>query len=169
MTIHPCVAQLRFARSEFVRGLQGVSDEDARRRLLPMNSIGWMIGHMANQEYRYWMLRAQGQDPLPVALELAAYGRPATTPELDLAWDTWRRVVELVDPYLDSMTDETLESRLLVDGRPHDETVGTMVQRVTYHYWFHIGESQAVRQLLGHSDLAEFVGDFPDWAAYRHS
>jgi hypothetical protein len=73
----------------------------------------------------------------------------------------------LVDPYLDALTSETLETRLVIDGRPHDETLGTMVQRVTYHYWFHTGESQAVRQLLGHTELAEYVGDFTDAAVYR--
>jgi hypothetical protein len=60
MAVHPRVEQLRFARSEFARGLDGVGAEEARRRLLPMNSIGWMIGHMASQEYRYWIYRAQG-------------------------------------------------------------------------------------------------------------
>jgi hypothetical protein len=167
MAAHPRVEQLRFARSEFVRGLEGVGDEEARRRLLPMNSISWMIGHMANQEYRYWMFRAQGQNPLPIALELAAYGKPATTPALDLVWDTWRSVIDLVDPYLDSLTGNALETRIIIDGQPHDETIGTMAQRVTYHYWFHTGESQAVRQILGHTDLAEYVGDFSDWAVYR--
>jgi len=29
-------------------------------------------------------------------------------------------------------------------------TVGDAIQRVTYHYWFHIGEILAIRQLLGH-------------------
>ena len=28
-----------------------------------------------------------------------------------------------------------------------------------YHYWFHIGEAHAVRQMLGHVDLPDFVGD----------
>ena len=167
MAAHPRVEQLRFARSEFVRALYGVSDEEARRRFLPMNSISWIVGHLANQEYRYWLLRAQGQDPLPHARELAAYGKPATTPPLDLAWDTWRQVRDLVDPYLDLLTNETLETRYLIDGQPHDETVGTMIQRVTYHYWFHTGESQAIRQLLGHVNLPEFVGDFTDEAVYR--
>ena len=32
---HPLVTQLRFARSEFVRCLDGVSGEDALRRLSP--------------------------------------------------------------------------------------------------------------------------------------
>lgn len=33
---HILVEQLRFARSEFVRGIDGVSADDATRRLLPM-------------------------------------------------------------------------------------------------------------------------------------
>ncbi len=35
---HPLVTQLRFARSEFVRCLEGISDEDARHRIMPKNS-----------------------------------------------------------------------------------------------------------------------------------
>jgi hypothetical protein len=48
MAPHPLVSQLRFARSEFVRGLDGVSEEDGTRRVLPMNSLGWMVGQLAN-------------------------------------------------------------------------------------------------------------------------
>ena len=44
---HPRVDQLRFARSEFKRGLRGLDPEDAVRRLEPMNSIPWMVGHLA--------------------------------------------------------------------------------------------------------------------------
>ncbi|MEP7293389.1 MAG: DinB family protein, partial [Chloroflexota bacterium] len=53
---HPLIEQLRFTRSEFQRALAGVTDEDARRRFMPMNSISWIIGHLANQEQRYWLL-----------------------------------------------------------------------------------------------------------------
>ena len=49
---HPLITQLRFTRSEWLRALEGVSDEDARKRFLPMNSISWTIGHLAWQEQR---------------------------------------------------------------------------------------------------------------------
>jgi hypothetical protein len=42
---HPLITQLRFTRDEFVRGLTGLTDEEARRRFEPINSISWMIGH----------------------------------------------------------------------------------------------------------------------------
>lgn len=40
---HPLVTQLRFARSEFVRCLDGVSEEDGVKRLLPMNCLSWIV------------------------------------------------------------------------------------------------------------------------------
>ena len=39
MPTHLLVTQLHFVRSEFQRCLAGVSDEDARKRPLPMNCI----------------------------------------------------------------------------------------------------------------------------------
>ena len=60
---HLLVEQLRFARSEFVRALAGIGEAEARRRLEPMNCLSWMVGHLADQEQRYWLER-QGQDPV---------------------------------------------------------------------------------------------------------
>ena len=63
--LHPLVIQLRFARSELVRCLDGLSAEDGQKRLLPMNSISWMVGHLASQEHWYWVKFAQGEDVAP--------------------------------------------------------------------------------------------------------
>jgi hypothetical protein len=35
-----------------------------------------------------------------------------------------------------------------------------------YHYWFHLGEAHAIRQMQGHPDLPQFVGDMSE-AVYR--
>ena len=72
---HPLVDQLRFTRSEWVRGLEGVTAEEAARRFEPMNSIAWLIGHLAWQEQAYWLQRAQGRTVSPVAEALRL--RPA--------------------------------------------------------------------------------------------
>ena len=56
VSTHPLVTQLWFARSELLRCLDGVPAEDAQRRLLPMNCISWVVGHLANQENAYWVL-----------------------------------------------------------------------------------------------------------------
>jgi hypothetical protein len=54
--------------------LEGVTEEEARQRFLPMNCIGWNVGHLAWQEQRYWLFRAQGQVLLPELNERFAYG-----------------------------------------------------------------------------------------------
>jgi hypothetical protein len=45
--------------------------------------------------------------------------------------------------------------------------LGNLVQRVIYHYWHHLGENLAIRQMLDHSDLPEFVGNIDDQAPYQ--
>lgn len=47
------------------------------------------------------------------------------------------------------------------------QTVGSVLRRITYHYWYHTGETQAIRQMLGHKDLPEYVGDIEIEAPYR--
>ncbi len=163
--VHPLVEQLRFARSEFRRGVAGVTDEEVRRRFLPMNSISWNIGHLAWQEQRYWLTRAQDQTPLPELNRIVASGGPATTPPLREMLAAWRKVTKAVDPWLDSLADAELGSDL--GGPGPRRSVGDSLHRVTYHYWFHVGEILAIRQVLGHSRLPEFVGDIERRAPYR--
>ncbi|MCC6613137.1 MAG: DinB family protein [Anaerolineae bacterium] len=163
---HPLVAQLRFTRSEFVRALRDVTDEEALRHFGPMNSISWIIGHLAWQEQRYWLTRAQGQTPFPELNTLTANGAPASTPPLDDMWRIWRAVTEASDAYLDTLTTELLLTTPVVDGRAIPFTYGSLLLRTTYHYWYHMGESQAIRQLLGHTNLPEFVGDIDGQAPY---
>jgi uncharacterized damage-inducible protein DinB len=159
MPAHLLVTQLRFARSEFVRALDGVPAEDARRRVMPMNSLGWMVGHLANQEHRYWVMLGQQMNLAPELNDRVGYGKPASTPVLEEMWQIWRRVTSAADAYLDTLTAATLQGVLLRDGKPVDENIGTLLLRNTYHYWYHTGEASAIRQLLGHASLPEFVGD----------
>jgi hypothetical protein len=163
---HLLVAQLRFARSELVRCLDGISAEDAVKRLGPMNCISWIVGHLANQENAYWVLVAQGQQLVPGLNDLVGFGKPASTPPLDEMWTAWRTVTSAADRYLDTLTPELMQTHLTWQGKPRPESIGTMLQRNFYHYWFHIGEAHAIRQMLGHPDLPQFVGDMSG-AAYR--
>jgi uncharacterized damage-inducible protein DinB len=166
MTSHPLVDQLHFARSEFVRCLQGVSEEDARHRFEPMNSISWMVGHLASQEHTYWVLWAQGENLVPDLHKLVGWGQPPSTPPLEEMWDTWRAVTGAADEYLDRLTTTQLTAHPEWRGKPVQESIGTLLRRNTYHYFFHTGEAHAIRQMLGHPDLPQFVGDMSQ-AVYR--
>lgn len=156
---HPLVDQLRFTRSEFLRCLEGVTEEEAVRRFMPMNCISWMVGHLANQENTYWVRVAQGKELAPELRDLVGFGKPASTPPLAEMWATWRLVTAAADPFLDTLKPEMLTTFFEWKGKPVDENVGTLLLRNIHHYWYHIGEASAVRQLLGHTDLPQFVGD----------
>ena len=158
--IHPLVTQLRFARSEFARCLEGVSEADARKRLEPMNCIGWIVGHLAAQENGYWNLIAQRRGLYPDLHKRVGYGSPPSTPSLDAMWSAWREITAAADVYLDTLTEEILLSHLRWNGMARPENVGTMILRTSLHYWYHTGEAHAIRQQLGHKDLPQFVGDF---------
>lgn len=158
---HPLVLQLQFARSEWLRGLDGITAEEAVRRFEPMNSIGWMIGHLANQEHNYWVIVAQEKSVAPGLNDRVGYGKPASTPPLDEMWAIWHAVTEAANPYLDSLTADMLSIHLEYEGKPLREDIGTRLLRNIYHYWYHLGEALAVRQQLGHTDLPQFVGGFP--------
>jgi len=161
---HPLVEQLRFARAEWRRGLRGVPEADGFRRFEPMNSIGWIVGHMAWHEQRYWLTRLAGETPEPILNEVAASGGPMTTPSLKAMLKAWALVTAAADPHLDSLDEASMMVSL--PGSPPRQT-GTAILRVTYHYWFHTGEILAIRQLLDHPHRPEYVGDIDRRAPYR--
>ena len=164
---HPLVDQLRFTRSEFLRGIRGVTDDDARRRIGPMNSISWNVGHLAWQEQQYFVTWPSGQRPFPDIDREFASGGPASTPPMQRVLDAWRAITAAADPWLDTLTSDDLERHVSSGGTELKRRYGDLVQRVIYHYWFHTGESAATRQQLGHARLPQFVGSIDAKAPYR--
>ena len=162
--IHPLVEQLRFARSEWRRGLRGVPEADGFRRFEPLNSIGWIVAHMAWHEQRYWLTRLAGETPEPILNDVAASGGPATTPSLKAMMKAWTHVTSAADPHLDALNEAAMSSGLPLSP---PRVIGNALLRVTYHYWFHTGEILAIRQLLNHPRRPEFVGDIDHRAPYR--
>lgn len=163
---HPLVVQLRFTRREFARALEGLSEADACRRIPPMNCISWNVGHLAWQEQLNFLTRLQGKTPLPQLNSLVGYERPASTPSFAEMLGAWKQVTELADPLLDSVTTEQLSAIVHTDDQGVVFTPGVVIQRIIYHYWYHLGENMAIRQMLGHADLPEFVGEIEREAPY---
>lgn len=161
---HPLVEQLHFARSEFQRALRGVPEADGARRFEPMNSIGWIVAHMAWHEQRYWLTRMADATPMPEINEIAPNGGPATTPALRAMLEAWATITAAADVHLELLDERSMQASL--PGLP-PRGMGSAVLRVVYHYWFHTGEILAVRQLLNHPDRPEFVGDIDAQAPYR--
>ena len=166
---HPLIEQLYFARMEFKRGLEGLTAEDARRQITPMNCISWNIGHLAAQEQRYWMTGMQGITLLPDLDERFGFGSPASAPTLDEVWEAWEMIAAESAVFLNSLDSQMLSDPFLSAGEATKYSLGTVMQRVIYHYWYHNGENSAIRQMLGHHDLPVFVGDIHSHAPFRLS
>lgn len=164
---HPLIDQYRFTRSEWLRGLQGISEADAAQHFGPMNCISWIVGHLAWHEHRCWLERAQGQILYSKLNEIYAGGAPMSTPSLKELLNIWQTVTKAADPYLDRLTTELLQADLLREGQSVGQSIGSALRRITYHYWYHTGEIQAIRQMLGHKNLPEYVGDIEIEAPYR--
>src|SRR5512142_90671 len=98
--VHPLVTQLHFTRSEFARCFEGVNPDDARRRVEPMNSLSWTVGHLALQEHAFWVQLAQGRNIAPDLHRLVGTGRQASTPPWDEMWRLWHTVTREADVYL---------------------------------------------------------------------
>jgi hypothetical protein len=164
---HPLVMQLKFTRTEFKRALKGLSEEEAAQRFLPMNCISWNVGHLAWQEQKYILYYGQGQMPYPEIEENFSYGAPASTPSLREMLKIWQKITTATDPWLESLTSEKLQEFVIKkDGTKLQRNYGSLMQRMIYHYWYHIGENLAVRQMLGHSNLPQFVGNIDRQAPY---
>jgi len=139
---------------EFRRGLEGLTADEALVRHpkadgTSMNAASWIVQHVAG----HWAnvrARVTGEEPLarnpsrdgtppPYAEALTAFEAPTR----DLGW-------------LDAASDDVMASSHRELG---GESVGTFLMRAVLHTWFHTGELNAVRQLLGHPEIA-FVGPF---------
>jgi uncharacterized damage-inducible protein DinB len=144
-----------------------MTDDDARRRVGPMNSISWNVGHLAWQEQQYFLTWPSGERPFPDIAREFVSGGPASTPPLQRVTDAWRAITAAADPWLDTVTTEDLERHVVSGGTELRRRYGDLLQRVIYHYWFHTGENAAIRQQLGHTRLPQFVGSIDTKAPYR--
>ena len=156
----------RFVLMNFERGLGSLTDEEARARLTKadgsqMNAISWIVGHMA----WHWSTMAAyaNRMPQPTAVLPYTVGPDAdpTPPPLEEALKLWRQAREesvwtaTADDALLSSSSENY--RAMMRNLVPAETVGTALMRVILHTWYHAGEINAIRQMLGHPEIV-FVG-----------
>lgn len=148
----------RFALSEFERGLEGLTDEEARLRMekadgTQMNSISWTVGHLAWHWCR--VRRIVTGDAYPEALNQFANGSTdPTPPSLEDAHRFLALAIDSASWVADADGDLLARKN---PKNPASESVGTALMRVTLHTWFHAGEVNAIRQMLGHPEVM-FVG-----------
>jgi hypothetical protein len=143
-----------FTFSEFERGLEGLTDEEARTRCrkadgTEMNAISWIVRHVSIQ-WRNVGAYAETPDEdaartlLPQVLE----PDPPSLAEALEAWEAAkaanRWMLENEYAFLDTVRE---------GANSVQEYVGTYLMRTVLHTWFHAGEVNSIRQLLGHPEI----------------
>lgn len=161
------VTQLRFARRNLLAIMDGVTNAQSVERLMPMNALGWIMGHLASQEQANFVLIAGNKMVDPELHRRVGFGYPASTPEIDEMRGVWEAVTARADEFLNTLTPAMLTVHPEWKGKPFKNSWGTLLQRTTYHYFYHIGEASAIRQLQGDTDLPVFVLHNKEEETYR--
>jgi hypothetical protein len=148
--MHPLVEIQHTTRKEIERILVGLSDEDAQKRVQPMNCISWIIAHIAQNQYSMFVAWAQDIE-FPERFRKYRSGNPPLQPPLDEAMALWEESCRESDKWLDTATESDMRSRFSKpDAVRAYETAGTLVVRNIFHTWSHAGEMHSIRQVLGH-------------------
>ncbi|HKI58986.1 MAG TPA: DinB family protein [Trueperaceae bacterium] len=152
---HHLVRYLQHVRRELRRALEGMSVADLERRVGNLNSVAWIVGHLAWQEQSYF-LTSRGQ---PAVAAFVGYGRGEPDPDaaFEPLFAAWERITTAADDWLDGLDEGALRGH--VQGRRlfEVENVGSLLTRVIGHYYLHIGQITAIRKLLGYP-VPGFVG-----------
>ena len=151
---------MEITRKEFERNLNGLTDEDARKRIEPMNCISWIIGHVANQQHTFFVDWPQGKEG-DARYRDFGYGSPASQPPLEGVMTLWRDACDEADVWLQAATSDSLQVRSQPTS-PERENGGALLVRCIFHTWCHLGEISSIRQILGHRP-PEFVSMY-GWA-----
>ena len=81
--------------------------------------------------------------------------------------DMWKQVMPVANQYLETLTEPDLLTHLkFPNGANFWDDIGTTILRHTWHYWYHLGESQAIRSGMGHKNLPPFIGNMAGYGQY---
>lgn len=149
-------AQYRFNYYVVNTNLQGITDEEARRRPQPGgNPLNWILGHIIM--VRQALLTKLGSQPLLSAESTKAYGRgskpdselPARLPDLVAAYE---RSQEEMDALLARIGENELAGPAPFHplGTP-EASLSTLLQKAVCHEAYHAGQLGIGRRLVGKS------------------
>ena len=159
-----------FALSEFRRGLEGLTEEEIQARTAKadgtqMNAISWIVGHIASHWLGVAAYATQGEFPAALIGRFNGPSADPTPPPLGEA-------LQMLDDARDATDWTSTADDALLSTTYHDSptgrhgNVGTALMRAILHTWFHAGEINSVRQMLGHPEIP-FVGSMVDKLEWR--
>lgn len=163
---HKIVEHLWFARAKWLTGYDGLSNEEAQIRHGDANSPSWMVGHLAFFEQLTWCQLAQ-EKTVVEGMDVYGFGAPATTPPLAEVMAAWKTIIPVCDVYLEQLSEADMSAFLIrPNGQRFGDDIGTTLLRHTWHYWYHLGEMQALRSKMGHKNLPPYIGKISGYGQF---
>ena len=152
----PLVARLLLdARAEFARVAEATPIPAQAGAFTRLNSGGWIVAHVAEQDDQYWNVNARGLEPdrWLAAVGVASGDSPSRPPyaEARAALD---RTYERSLPYLEGLDGSQLDEvvrRSRIDESV-DQTVSDLVVRQLTHLFASAGDLSAIASLAGAPD-----------------
>ena len=147
-----------FTFSEFERGLEGLSDEDARLRMkkadgTEMNAVSWSIAHIA----AHWLAVAAYARKEETPSNLMRFFGAEADPTPPLVSDALKLLEEAkasTEWIANADNGLLAETRDGLQASATHGNVGTAIMKVALHTWSEIGEINAIRQMLGHPTIS---------------
>lgn len=117
----------------WLAGIERVMAEEAVKRFEPINSISWMVVHLAAFKQFAWVIMAQNET-ISEAVKACAFGKLASTPAMDEMMADFHAIAKASDRYLDTLTEDDMDLFLQFRGKSARENIGTFLIHQTWHY-----------------------------------
>ncbi|MCC6236831.1 MAG: DinB family protein [Dehalococcoidia bacterium] len=143
------------AREAFLVVAEGVPVPAQRGAFDRLNSGGWIVAHIAEQEDQYWSVHAQLLEADPWLAEAhVRFGDPASQPPYPEALAALRAALARGTPYLESLTAERLAEVVRRSRIPErgDQRVQDLLLLQGTHLYALAGELAAISSLAGGED-----------------
>ena len=117
-----------------------------------LNSGGWIVAHVAEQQDRVWnsgVQRLPADDWIALRANEVRSGAAPSEPPFDEAREALRRVCERAAAYL-----STLDEAAVVAGDAGGQALAEQAARSAAHIFVHAGELAAIASLVGAPDIA---------------
>ena len=153
---------VREAWADFDRVVEGLTREDAERRLPNASAVSWTVAHCTHMVDSWLNVSFQGTSPHPSlngdSLRKGAAGDALDWNEVQVAVEEVRTIAR---HYLNALAEGDLDAKIEYTGsiealRSTGFTPRYALMRIAAHHYFHIGEIASARTALGHD-----VGDYP--------
>jgi len=162
--LEPLTAVLAVNTLLFLNCLDGVTDEDALRRVDGRtNSLGFIAAHLVGaRAYAAGAVGGDGTDPFAELLgSVKSIDEVERLPALDEIRAAWARVTRQLEAALDGISPEALDAEAKYQFPIEDPSVLGMVAFLAQHDSYHIGQLAFLRKHLGYGAMSYHGGDGP--------